>query len=1020
MSEEILRALTQLFAIVIKQDAGATEPERAFIRNFFRQEVDQASVQKYLDLFDQMSGFGISPDADEKDVSVKDSLRTLTICKKINKTLSRRQKFIAVIRMLELMASDRLFTPKRLEFLHTVAIIFHISTEDQKLLEAFVMAQTPAELAYPRIVLAGRGAQRQEGSTVQNRFQSGNISGFLAFLHIPSVDGYFVRYQGDDKLLVNGQLMAAERVYTLTHGSTVKSAAGDSWYYSDLVAVFNHEVLKTTPLSFYASIREHHFPGGAVGLHQVEIAEGPGRLVGIMGASGAGKTTLMNILSGMEKPSDGEVYLNGFRLHDHPPELRGAVGFVAQDDFLIEELTVYQNLYYNSSLCLGDLNHQQLHERVLQVLQDLGLSHLCDLRVGSVLDKTLSGGQRKRLNIAMELIREPAVLFLDEPTSGLSSRDSENVVDLLKDLSLKGKLVFAVIHQPSSDIYKVFDRMLIMDVGGYEVYYGPPADAVEWFKRAALQVDPHPGQCETCGNVNPEQIFGILEADVVDEYGQPTGHRRTSPEEWNERYRLSSLPVIHEAVDTPPPAMLRLPGWLRQTRIFLTRDVLAKLTNRQYLLINLLEAPILALILAFVIRYPNTSHGTAYFFRFNENIPAFLLMAVIVALFMGLTGSAEEIIRDRKILKREAFLQLNRNSYLLSKIIILFAWSAVQTMLFVLVSHFILEIRGMTLAYWAVLFTVSCFASVLGLNISSAFRSAVTVYILIPLLIIPQMILSGLIFSYEKLHPAISQKGKVPIAADLMASRWAYEAMAVEQVRENEFSRDYLPYEESKADADYRSRWLADALRNKNHIIKKWLATRNDSLRQEAVVALSAIRYSLQREPYRRGLDRDFLKQLSDLSRCRPETSVRLDKYLDDMTDYYQDMYKEQAALLEKKMEFVRSKYDKDLLLEKNLHFNQELTDLTRNLQTREPVADLGDRLVRQASPVYWRPQPEYLFDYRAPFFSPYKNLAGGQVPTFWFNLLVLWFMSGLLYLALYKRWLMRIVNRLGDSVGQH
>jgi ABC-type multidrug transport system ATPase subunit len=138
-----------------------------------------------------------------------------------------------------------------------------------------------------------------------------------------------------------------------------------------------------------------------------------------------------------------------------------------------------------------------------------------DLRVGSPLDKMISGGQRKRLNIALELIREPGVLFVDEPTSGLSSRDSEIIIDLLKTLALKGKVVFVVIHQPSSDIFKVFDKLLILDKGGYPIYLGNPVDGVSHFKNAVNYLNPNESECILCGNVNPEQIFNIIETRVL-------------------------------------------------------------------------------------------------------------------------------------------------------------------------------------------------------------------------------------------------------------------------------------------------------------------------------------------------------------------------------------------------------------------------------------------------------------------------------------------------------------------------
>ena len=162
------------------------------------------------------------------------------------------------------------------------------------------------------------------------------------------------------------------------------------------------------------------------------------------------------------------------------------------------------------------------------MLDSIGLSQAKDLKVGSPLAKTISGGQRKRLNIALELIREPSILFVDEPTSGLSSNDSEVIMDLLKILALKGKLIFVVIHQPSSEIFKMFDKLIILDVGGYPIYKGDPVDAVVYFKKLIHHVNAEESECETCGNVNPEQIFNIIDMKVVDEYGAHTGNRKVS------------------------------------------------------------------------------------------------------------------------------------------------------------------------------------------------------------------------------------------------------------------------------------------------------------------------------------------------------------------------------------------------------------------------------------------------------------------------------------------------------------
>lgn len=1011
MSEEILKALTQLFAIITKQDGGVTENERQFVINFFQQELDQDSIKEYLELYDSYSGYNKQGGDDEKNklTSVKDSVKTLGICKKINKTLTQKQKVVVLIKLLELVGSDKNFTPQRMEIINTVSTVFNIVKDEYKLIETFVISEQVADLNFPDILVAnaasGKTADLQKHAHV-------HIEGNLIFMRVSSVGMYFTKYLGEESNMLNGFTMQPNRVYLFSHGSTVKTQAGDALYYSDLLADFNEEI-KTTKLSFNAKIEEFKFPNGAIGLRDVEISEGPGKLIGIMGASGAGKTTLLLTLAGLEKPSKGQILINGFDLHAQKEKVEGVIGFVSQDDLLIEELTVYQNLYYNAKLCFSNFTEEELHKRVMEVLENLGLDQRKDLTVGNVLDKKISGGQRKRLNIALELIREPAILFLDEPTSGLSSRDSENVIDLLKELSLKGKLIFVVIHQPSSDIYKMFDKMIIMDTGGYPSYYGTPVEAVTYFKKATHQVDSNRGQCETCGNVNPEQIFNIIEAKVVDEYGQPTNKRKVTPTQWNEMYKERFRLNRVEDVKEQPPVTLSIPSKIKQTVIFTTRDFLAKLSNKQYLLINLLEAPLLAVILAFIIKYKSAPGGKEYIFRFNENFPAFMLMSIIVALFMGLTVSAEEIIRDRKILKRESFLNLSWNSYLLSKLAILFMLSAMQTLTFVVVSNLILEIHGMTLAFWLILFTTSCFANVLGLNISSAFNSAVTVYVMIPLLLIPQMILSGLLFSFDKLNNLISTKGKVPIIADMMASRWAYEAMAVYQFKNNEYEAPYYNYERAEAEADFKSAFMADELQKRNRFVMENFDSKNDSLKKMAGANLAIIRDVLKAEPFKPGFDKTNLDQQVVLEKYSKTFGQLLAGYFEQYRAHYQKIYNDNVDLIEKKMAFYEKRGVK-INEEKNRYHNESLADLVRNISTKERLLEYKGKLIQQINPIFQYPAPQGALDYRTAFYLPEKNLLGMTVSTVLFDILVIWVMSAILFVTLYFELLRKLVDSFG------
>ncbi|HEY0739846.1 MAG TPA: ABC transporter permease, partial [Chryseosolibacter sp.] len=455
--------------------------------------------------------------------------------------------------------------------------------------------------------------------------------------------------------------------------------------------------------------------------------------------------------------------------------------------------------------------------------------------------------------------------------------------------------------------------------------------------------------------------------------------------------------------------------------IFTVRDTLSKLSNKQYLLINLLEGPLLAIILAFIIKYKSAPGGHDYYFRFNDNFPAFIMMSIIVALFMGLTVSAEEIIRDRKILKRESFLNLSWNSYLQSKVIILFTLSAIQTFSFVLLGNLILEIEwGMLLPFWFVLFSVSCLANVLGLNISSAFNSAVTVYVLIPLLLIPQMILSGLLFSFDKLNDLISTKGKVPVVADMMASRWAYEAIAVHQFKNNSYAKPYYDLERIEAQSDFRASFLVDEMDKRRRLIADNLDEKSDSARQVLEYKFNVIRNTLKNDFYKKGLEDVDLNTAWKLEQFTPAFNKRLEDFFASYKKFYQDIYNKAVAAREKAIVVRENEADDyNYNAYKDRYFNESLADLVTNIAEKDRVIEYEGTLVQQINPVFLDPIPVNPVDYRAHFFAPKKNLFGAMVSTYWFNVMIIWIMSIFLYITLYFELLKKLVNSFDKVPGK-
>jgi ABC-type multidrug transport system ATPase subunit len=1009
MSEPILNAIMRLFALVAKEDM-ITKQEREHIKVFLSDHLSKKITEDKLRLFDEYA-----IEVSEKLTPGKDKEIISQICQSINKEVAQKQKHVVLLELMSVILADGNISSRERDLAKVICSELNIAEEDLALIEKYVAANTLEDADDESILIINSSISAQAHS---KHIMRKDLDGFIAILYLTNADLYFFKYVGHTDVYLNGVPQKSGNINVLAIGSTLRWEAADSVYFGEILSQFK-KLNNTTRTSFEAFNISYQFKNGALGLREVTVVEESGNLVALMGASGAGKSTLLHVLNGTEKPSAGKVLINGIDIYENPEKIEGVIGFVPQDDLLIEDLTVYQNLYFAAKLCFSHLSENEIDVLVTKTLSDLGLLETKDLTVGSPLRKTISGGQRKRLNIGLELLREPAVLFVDEPTSGLSSRDSENIIDLLKELSLKGKLIFTVIHQPSSDIFKMFDKLVILDTGGYQIYYGNPVDAITYFKKNINMVNSDQGECHVCGNVNPEQIFNIIETKVINEYGNFTDERKFSPDQWNQLYKekikISNVETSNEA----PESTLRIPKRIKQFIIFSRRDILSKLHNKQYLLINFLEAPLLAFILAFIVRYYNTDDqvDVGYIFSKNLNMPAYLFMSVIVALFMGLTVSAEEIIRDKKILKREKFLHLNRSSYIFSKICIMIAISAIQTALFVAVGNFILDIKGMFLIYWGILFTTSCFANLLGLNISSAFNSAVTIYILIPILLIPQLILSGVVVKFDKLNPLIGNSATVPIVGDIMASRWAFEASMVAQYKDNAYGKEFYELDKIMSNSDYQRIYYIPTLETKLDFVNLNYLDQNEVIRQKVKEEFEVLRNEISEELRFVGKS-DFSSIASlNIEKYNPEVYKETKLFFETLKRFYSLRYNKADKEKDNKVLNMTNTAEKERAFEnfKNSHYNEAIADAVKNITETNRIIELDGKLIQKIYPIYKDPDPSHMVDFDAQFYMPAKHFLNRNMDTLYFNLGVIWTMTFLLAITLYFELLRKLIDGLSN-----
>ena len=935
MTDVIISSFISLFALFGKVEQVDEERAKEMLVSYLRHHFGIRNIDLYLDLYSDMRmAYEMTDDLNTQET-------VSSICTSLHGRIRTSEEALLLLRLMEFCSDDGL---KAVDMFDTMARQFHISESQYADFTDYVNNKESEHVLLHHI----------KGFDGPIKTLLDRATGLLIF-----------SYMGNDTVLLNDVHVLAGTYQVWQQSGVLKNAVGQPVYYSSIISAYTKDENKTQAVEFCGRDINFRFPGSDNGMHDLSFTLHNGELLAIMGGSGTGKTTLLSLLNGSMKPQEGTITINGHDISE--PKAKDLIGFVPQDDLLIEELTVYQNLWFTAKLCFEGMPEQELDHRVMKTLKDLGLDAVKDLKAGSPINKYISGGQRKRLNIALELIREPAVLFLDEPTSGLSSADTEKVINLLKEQTLKGKLIIVNIHQPSSDVYKLFDRLWLLDRGGYPVFDGNPIDAITYFKEAANYADAETSACPMCGNVNPEIVLNIIDEKTLNSNGELSDDRKMTPQEWHELY-LKNRPELPEpSVSEVPPSDQKKPNVLKQFAIFLHRNFKTKITNVQYLAITLLQAPLLAVVCALLTRY---APPEGYTVMGNKNLVSYLFMAVIVATFTGMSGSAEEIIKDRALLKREKFLHLSYGSYIWSKIIYMACVSLIQTLLFILVGNTIMGLHGLFGVWWLILFITAFLANLTGLLLSQCLNSVVAIYISIPMLLIPQILLCGLVVSFTDLNPR-STTGNVPLIGDIIPSRWSYEALAVTSFTDNNYKRHFFDVEKQKYETQYYNMGLLYELQSQ-------LETMNDEKKRGKEV-----------NPNHMEVIRTNLPLVTEFCGMQP---YKGDESYQSLYDYM----KEAEKLLAKRSNeltleaekyvsaFVRN-HSKEYLLElKRNYSNTKLEDCVIGADQKHMVEVIDNYVVPRTGLIFLTPRSNIG---RAPFYSSVKILGPWHIKTLYFNM---------------------------------
>lgn len=586
----------------------------------------------------------------------------------------------------------------------------------------------------------------------------------------------------------------------------------------------------------------HRFVQNETALDNVSFTARRGEMICILGPSGCGKSTLLRSIAGHLKPNQGNLLLNDYNLYENINNFAPYISFAPHEETYDPLLTVEENLLYSAAIRAPNLTEDERKRRINARLVELGLSEHKSRRAGDSENKYLSSGERKRLNIGLEMIGTADVYLFDEPTSGLSSKDSEHIIDILKSIS-QNKITIVSLHQPSSRIFKMFNKALLLDQCGKMAFYGTPEETLKYFQDACkeeliiedkgLEESFHRYVKDTkIEQLSPDFIFDVLETPLrdlsfeiiyeEDKSGVRVPSRRFPPEFWRDRYQVYRLTKDIEIkksefqkkdtnedeednnkfLSLPPQRKYYFKDKCTLFFTILKRTFLSKLRNHSNIFITMAEAPILAVLVAMVLRYSDDDH--VYSFATAFHIPTYLFLSLVVAMFLGLTNSADDVLRDQSLLMRERNHnpKLNTKFYVISKFLSLSFFAFLQCFIYQLIGHKILEFNGM-FKYHLLWMLLSNFMGIsIGLFVSSMSRNIKVALNIIPIVLIPQIILGGALIKYEEMNKNIdlinrlnvwwdkekiaeSSKLKVPFICEFMPLRWVYEGSIISQATKN-------------------------------------------------------------------------------------------------------------------------------------------------------------------------------------------------------------------------------------------
>lgn len=996
MNESLLNALMELAALFARVNKTRfVDNAYSLLRTYLDQTVSSNYSRHHFRNFqDHFKSF---PESEQELMTDEPTLKQKigTIVKRINAELNEEERLVLFLSFLELIKLDRKIEPDELSFVEILSFELHISRNDYKNCLIFILcddSEINQEENSDFLVVTDKKKStfdELEGSWIeQNKPQekekklhliNNDLNGELLILRLQNINLLAGRYFGNHSLYVNNKRIFPGKFFLLGQFDQLKIGTNGKLTYQDIYTGFK-SALPHTGLKFTGENVSTRSSGKVNGFASFNFCEEPGNLVLILCNDTDESRDLSLLLAGQLPGAKGKICLNGYNIYSDRYKVHKMIGLVPTDNIFDENISIYQNFWFSARLSFPGYSDQKVMKLVEQTVLTLGLKDVSQTPVKKIHSGIPSEYLKVLINTGLELIRDPYILILDLPLEKLNSNSAEEFCNILKAEVNNGRLVFITSINPGACVLKRSDRMWIFDSGRYLIYRGLANNALNYFKNAGNSLITEDEICPVCGHISADQLVHIINLKVIDNQGKITHTRKTSPEEWYDIYRkrIEEIEVRSESRKVIPSFASSIPNVHIQFTAYLKKNFLSFISNPLTTVLILIAGLVLGFLIAGLLRYDWTNQFT---FSRHEYLPLLFFLNTVICFVTGAVTGLYFTANERLQVAFDHFKNYSFFSYLNVKYLLTALISMIFSLIFTYIIDFVSGINNLFFLNWLIYFSIFFIGGSVGLFfgfISTNLRSALFVTMI---LLVLDVLFSGYILPYNSLPKQLASEKYVPAFAEVIPGRWAYEALVVQQVKDNTFQKNLFKTEQAISDLTFKTNILIPKLQEELYNIGTHQS-------QSPNLALFYRELSLINKNYPDIFQFEFLEDLN-----KNQISSGVLSELEDYVRYVQfqlyEKLKENIALRNTLRQSLKDslgneKYEQML----NSSFNPPLVAYVSAGKPGKKFIANAEEIIQTDDPIFRLPDNNFG---RSHFFAPQKLMNGYYYDTTYFNLFVLW-----------------------------